>query len=313
LAVTGAALPEGEPVPGEAAEDPEGLVHPQAQPKQLVTLPGEPFSLDWVLPIEHFSASQLYMFETCPRQWQQRYILGRKEPPGQALVLGSVTHGGIEHGLDIKMLTGDDPKLDDVLALYHDMVWPGAMDRYGGENEVIWDSKPEVIRAKGAELVTLYHPRISLLEPESIEHEFLIDIGLPVPIKGFIDLVQANGRPTIDFKTSGQKRSDLKPDWLIQGRIYQLVVPRTIDIHQITTQASPQLVTPLENDLMSRPYSERLAEETKKRIRYALAEANHLYSTLGPDEDWPMRGVYSGWKCDPKWCGYRKDCPAWLE
>ena len=68
-----------------------------------------PGSTEWVLPIDHFSGTQLHMFEVCPRQWQQRYLHNRKEPPGQSLVLGSLTHTGIEFGLDTKQLTGEDP------------------------------------------------------------------------------------------------------------------------------------------------------------------------------------------------------------
>lgn len=267
---------------------------------------------EFQLPIEHFSASSLNMLEICPRQWQQRYIHGRKEPPGQSLVLGSAYHGGVEFGLDVKLVTEADPDLDDMVVYFHDAVWPETLDRFGGESEVIWDDKPETVRAKGAELVTVYHPRIAYLEPEAVEHEFLIDIEAPVPIKGYIDLVQQHGRPSIDFKTSAKRRPTLKPDWRMQARVYQLAVPRAVDFHQITTAKTPEIITGLETDEMVEDYSELIAYQTKRRIKQALAEANHYYVTFGPDDDWPMRGIHHDWRCSPKWCAYRKDCPVWM-
>jgi hypothetical protein len=271
------------------------------------------FTPPWLLPIDHFSASSLNMLEICPRQWQQRYILGRKEPPGQSLVLGSVTHGGIEFGLDEKLLTETEPKLDDMLVYYHDNVWRTTLDRYGGESEVIWDDKPEQVRKKGAELVTAYYPRIETLEPEAVEHEFRLDVGLQVPIHGYIDLIQKSGRPTIDWKTSSKRRPSLKPDWRVQARVYQLVVPRAVDFHQITTAKTPEVITGLETDEMVERYSAKLALQTITRLAEALTEANRFYATYGPEDPWPMRGIHHDWRCSPKWCAYRKDCPIWIQ
>lgn len=291
-----------------------GLAEEGAGGLGLTAAAQRPSPLDepWLLPIEHFSASSLHMLEVCPRQWQQRYLLGRKEPPGQSLVLGSVTHGGIEFGLTQKLLTQEDPDLGLTVTFYHDNVWPGVLDRYGGEGEVIWDDKPDTVRAKGAELVSAYHPRISILEPEAVEYEFLLDLGMPVPLNGFIDLVQGDGRPSIDFKTSAKRVSEPKPQWMMQGRIYQLAVPRPLDFHVITSKGTPQIVTGLEADEMIIPYSELLAVQTKRRVAEALAEANHFYNLYGPDDDWPMRGIHHDWRCSPKWCAFRKDCPVWM-
>lgn len=267
----------------------------------------------WVLPIDHWSATQQNMFEICPEQYRNRYILGRKEAPGQALVLGQVAHGGIEFGLDVKMVTQNEPELGVMIEYYHDAVWPQMLERHGGEDEIVWDDKPEQVRKKGVELVTVYHPRIVTCEPEAIEHEFRLDLDLPVPVVGFIDVVQQGNRPLIDLKTSSKKRPAMKPDWRVQGRLYKLAIPRTFSIHQITTGSNPEVITPLENEEMTEPYSELIAHETRVQITQALAEANRLYSLHGPDEPWPTRGIYHDWRCSPKWCAYRADCPAWKE
>jgi len=266
--------------------------------------------LPWVLPLEHFSFSSLQMLELCPRQWKQRYILGIKEPPAQALVLGRATHGGIEFGLDTKMVTQTDPALDLVLSYYHDAVWPQLVDEMGGSGEILWDDKPDLVRDKGAQMVTAYHPHISRLEPEAVEYGFSLDVGAPIPVKGWIDLVQRNGRPSIDFKTAKARRSDVKPEWRVQARIYQLAVPRPVDFHVITKTVEPAVVTGLDAEGLLVPHSELIDQETKRRLRQALDDANRYYATYGPDEEWPARGIHHDWRCS--WCAYQKDCPAWV-
>jgi hypothetical protein len=292
LAVTGSALADmrsGDPVPRWPAEKEEG----------------------WILPLDHFSASSLQMFEICPRQWQQRYILGKIEPPAQAKLLGQVTHGGIEFGLDTKLTTQDEPELDLIITYYHDAVWPSAIEMAGGYNEIVWDpgTKPDDVRDKGAQMITTYHPTIARLEPEAVEHFFQIDTGAQVPVTGWIDLVQKDGRPSVDFKTSNRKLTEVKPGWRVQGRVYQLAIPRPVDFHVITKAKWPQVFTGLDSEGLVEDYSELKTQDMKRRIRQALDDANRYYATYGPDEDWPARGIVHDWRC--AWCGYQAGCPAW--
>jgi hypothetical protein len=263
----------------------------------------------WNLPISHFSATQLQMLEICPEQYRQRYILGKKEPPGQALVVGRLTHGGVEFGLDTKIVTGDDPHLDDMLVHYHDVVWPQTMEGYGGPGEVIWDDDPETVRHKAAQMVRAYHPTISRLQPESVEQEFELELGLQVPVIGFIDVMQANGRPSIDLKTSEKRRSDLRPDWRVQARVYQLAVPSPVDFHVITKAKLPAVVTGLEETGLVEAYSESHVEQVRRRLGQALSALEHFYLTYGPDETWPTRGIHHDWRC--KWCAWQSICPEW--
>jgi PD-(D/E)XK nuclease superfamily len=269
----------------------------------------------WVLPLGHFSASSLQMLEICPEQWRNRYVLGRKEPPAQALLLGKVTHGGIEYGLASKALTEADPDLAEMLEHYNDLVWPETLDAYGGRSEVIWDDEPEQVRVQGAAMVKAYHPTITRLEPETVEEEFTLELGFPVPITGFIDLTQKHGRPSVDLKTSKTRRSGLRPDWRVQARVYQLSVPMPVDFHVITKTKYPAVITGLEEEGLVERYHEGHAAQMRRRIGQALQAANYYYSTYGPDEAWPTRGIHHDWRCN--FCGYREaksgypGCPEW--
>jgi hypothetical protein len=48
------------------------------------------------LPVDHLSATQISMLNRCPEQYRQRYVLGKKERPGAALIVGGAFHEAIE-------------------------------------------------------------------------------------------------------------------------------------------------------------------------------------------------------------------------
>jgi hypothetical protein len=48
------------------------------------------------LPVDHLSATQISMLNSCPEQYRQRYVLGKKERPGAALIVGGAFHEAIE-------------------------------------------------------------------------------------------------------------------------------------------------------------------------------------------------------------------------
>lgn len=281
---------------------------------QVVSAPaGFPTGGDarWTLPVEHLSASSLNMFQVCPRQWQQRYLHNRKETPGQAIVLGQVSHRAIGFNWNCKVSSETDLPTKVVLDYYQDSVWPNTLEEYGGENEIQWDDDQEKVRAQGAKMVSAYHEQVNpRLTPTVVEKEVSFELkDLPVPILGYIDLVQGPGQPCIDLKTSKNRMKKMKSQWRMQGLIYQMAENKAIDWHVLTKQVAPQVVTPLEEPDLAQPLNLFKLGNGVNLIKHLAWTANHYYQTIGPDEDWPTTGIAHDWACS--WCGYRKDCPAW--
>lgn len=265
----------------------------------------------WLLPIEHWSASSLNMLARCPRQWQQRYVQGRKEAPGAARVLGSAFHDAVGFNFTKKIESGEDLSLAVVREVFNDLSWPKAIHDAGGSDEIAWDEGRTVDeqRALGELMVDAYHQNVApRVEPVAVEHEFLVPlVGLPVPIKGFIDVIQVEGRPIIDMKSSKAKRTTLKPDWRLQGRLYQLERPGAVDWHVVTKAKTPTTWTGLEEPGLMQALEN--VRETRMFVIALSNMANTLMSVHGPDEDWPQFGVLHDWACG--WCAYKGDCPAW--
>lgn len=277
-----------------------------AQQRGAEIILGEP----WLLPVAHLSASQLNMLQRCPRQYQCRYVLGLKEAPGAAKVLGSAFHGAQEHNWRQKIETHEDVPVAEVVEFFHDKAWPDAVEGAGGEAEIKWDGAPEETRATGAAMTAVYREAVApRVQPTAVERELRLDIGLPVPLLGYIDVETAG--PTIDTKTSRAKRTTPKADWRLQGRVYRLLRPAPVDWHVITKAKVPTVWTPLEAAPLHEPYSELEAQLTREHVLQLAALANHYMSVYGPDDPWPATGLAHDWACD--WCAYRSSCPVWRE
>jgi hypothetical protein len=71
------------------------------------------------LPVDHLSATQISMLNSCPEQYRQRYVLGKKERPGAALIVGGAFHEAIEDDFAWKIRRRASSDESIVEAAYH--------------------------------------------------------------------------------------------------------------------------------------------------------------------------------------------------
>lgn len=262
----------------------------------------------WLLPVQHFSPSALGMLLRCPEQYRQRYVLGRKERPTSNLTLGTAIHSAIiDHNLGQKIESHEDVPLKQLLEYYNDEGWPKAIERDGGAEEIVWRAPQDDTRLTGAQMVALYHGSVApRVQPTEIEKEVTLEVGLPVPIHGRIDVVTAPA--VIDVKSSARKVSTIKPAWRLQGGIYMLFENRHVDWHLVTSTKAPAVVTPLESEAMRQPYTREAVRSTLQMVDRLAWMANAFMGKYGHDHPWPMVG-YATDACG--WCGFQKYCAAW--
>jgi len=263
------------------------------------------------------------MFMRCPEQYRQRYILGLKERPGGAQILGTGFHFAQETNFRQKIDTHEDLAVEAVVEAFH-AGWEQELERYGGVNEVVWDEreKPDTIRKKGADLSALYRTQVApTLQPEAVEHRFrtMID-GVPVPFVGGIDLVgtREHGTPwddnyhsldlVVDYKTAKAVKRELKPEWLLQARLYQLETGRRVEYHVAAKTKDPQVVTPVDAPQLAIDPSEQALQTTTKLLQRVVRQMTLLYLEYGPDTAWPG-AITHPWACH--FCGFRPSCVWW--
>lgn len=265
--------------------------------------------MDWPDQLgDHLSATRLSMFQRCPEQYRRRYILGQKERPGAAMVWGSADHYAHEQNFTQKITSGEDISDADVQLAFAEG-FDQAVERGGGEAEVEWGfDKPGALKDAGAKLVSVYHAQVSpRIQPTAVEEKFSVALpGVPVPVIGYVDVKTAG--EAIERKTAKAKQPKPKPDWRIQGLLYQAVDGRPVDWHVSVKTKLPAVYTPLEEVALKLPVNARTVDATKVLVRTISQAMLAYWRMYGPSEPWPG-AITHPWACD--FCGFRKDCAWW--
>lgn len=271
--------------------------------------------------IDHLSATQINMFRRCEEQYRQRYIHGRVEPPGGALILGGAFHVGMEHNFRQKISSQVDLPTNEVVDAYHHG-FDRKVEEAGGSSEIAWkeSENQDTVRKVGAVCTQVYQRDVApRMFPSDVEHKFSKAVdGALLPVTGSIDFMGKFGSPEsdgvlVDFKTSAKAKRELSPEWQTQGQIYQLEVPAPVQWQVAVKSKGGQIITPQDEPGLlqevtgsSLRHAERLVREIPTTIAYYLQR-------YGPDEVWPSaRGRGTMPNPHPcNWCGYRPTCPSW--
>lgn len=275
---------------------------------------------DWLGRMDHLSASSLGMFRRCPEQFRNRYLLKRKEPPGEAIVVGSFFHETMEWNYKKKVWAREDQPLSEMVTYLQDEAVPSVLNGAGGIDEVRWDSQDkwkslDKARGDAQRITSTYYnrvlPRIQPTETELRLEWHIRDV--PVPVIGYLDVI-AEGPRVIDTKTGAKAVKKVKPGWMLQGHIYAAWSGIPVEYHSINRAENVTVNTPLEApELLIRP-NQREAANLAGVIQTMVGQIEHLMATIGPDEPWPTWGKFADWSMSTlpcNYCGFRKGCPAW--
>ena len=275
-------------------------------------------TLQWPERIKHLSNTSLGMFRRCPEQFRRRYILGEKERPGEALVIGSMFHNALEWNYKAKIKSHEDKPLADLTQYLQDVSVPEVLAEHGGPKEISWDtSDPEdglqVARLDSERILAAYrHTVTERIQPIAVEQKFTIPVE-PVPIIGYLDTCTDDQR-VIDTKTGKQSSKKLKPSWMLQATLYSAATGWPAEFHSISRAATPTIVTALESDAMTQYPNQTQFDNVLATARTISDMISYLYTTLGPENPWPTWGKFADWSmtfspCGN--CGWRKTCVAW--
>lgn len=266
---------------------------------------------DWPAQLPgHLSASQVSMFQRCPEQYRRRYVLGEKERPGAALVWGSADHYAHEQNFTQKITSGTDIPAGEVQDAFAEG-FDQAVDRNGGESEVEWgDDKPGALKDAGAKLVAVYHETVSpSVQPVAVEEKFVVELpGVPVPVLGYMDV--RTELAAVERKTAKQKPPGgaPKPEWRIQGLLYQSVSGLPVEWHVSVKTKTPAIYTPETESQLRLPYVDDMVGGARALVGNTARTIAAVWREFGPDEPWPGALTHP-WACG--FCGFRPSCRWW--
>ena len=263
--------------------------------------------------IQHFSPSSIRMLKICPEQYRQRYILGRKERPGEALTLGSAVHKALGFNFEQKIVSHEDVAPDVVVEYFHDKAWPDALQSDGGESEIRWDSKPDDARRDGERVTRAYHVAVApRIQPVAVERrvDFMVP-GIAVPFIGYIDWEEETHQT--DLKTGKQVTRKPDSNWRFQGTIYTAFTGKPTHFHSLSRAKTPSIATPLESpDMVVAPHAAQV-EQIERVLRDYAAQVEFYFERYGPNDPWPTTGLFMDYRGGGAclYCGFRKHCIAW--
>lgn len=151
------------------------------------------------LPRGGLSPSALEMYLRCPMQFYWRYIEGRMEPPGVAMITGTSGHAALEVNNRNKIAKGDDLPTAQVLECFQDTFADKSkeIEDWGDE------TKDRVIASVVPGLRCYMEEDAPNVRPTGVEQPFQIDAD-GLPIFGFIDLT-TDKNAVMDYKFVGTK------------------------------------------------------------------------------------------------------------
>lgn len=245
----------------------------------------------------HLSHSQIETFTRCGLQWYRRYVLGEKQPPGVAAVVGKGTHQTGYLNLLRKMDWGQLMSREEVADTARDET-VRAWDR---EQPMINEDDPT--KGEAVDLVValsdLYHRRVApTIEPIALEQGFRIDVpDLPFDLVGVVDVETIE---TIrDTKTKGRKPSEDSVRRSQQLALYHLRAElmgeptKRVAFDYLIKTKTPQHIS-----VETRPgKNDHLA--LLRRLEPIVAS---IKAGIFPPAD-PM-----SWVCTAKHCGYYDRC-----
>jgi CRISPR/Cas system-associated exonuclease Cas4 (RecB family) len=276
------------------------------KPQGEMLMPLDPeLTTELQLPTGYLSVSQIEMYMRCPRQYEKRYVEGKKDPPNIAMIEGSSHHKGMQVNNTNKKEKGQDLRPKQVFEAFADYFSDNKKDvakkDWGGEKE-----KDIVDRGKGliADYMKRYAPR---LMPEIIEHEIKISVA-GIPILGYIDvaggflpLVGKRGaeKAVVDYKAAGKKKSSADLLNSVQLTMYGVAAVEEFGFHDPVLGFMTLLKPKQETAWQSTPY-DLGRSQWLKHIVVSIADAISRGS-------FPVTNP-TNWCCDPRWCGYYHGC-----
>lgn len=245
------------------------------------------------LPVKSLSVTQAQMYMKCPAMYEQRYVLGKKEPPGIALIEGSSGHDALEFQNTYQMAHGKIAPLKKVLDRYGDALTTRAKEISDFTWRKAADSK-DAVHQRGTALLKAYMAEtVNRFTPVAAEQGFEISVA-GVPFLGFIDLAEKDR--VWDYKvcsasTYSKMKRGIDHDFQLTAYAYATgkkhvgLIPLVKDRGEVHVEGS----------LRTKP---NLVGFEFQMVRIAKAISAGSFPLCLPDS----------WWCNTRFCGFYKDC-----
>ena len=259
--------------------------------------------------MSHYSWSQFNMLWMCGKQYEFVYVLGLREKPGFALIVGGAVHHPIEKDLLHKLETGELLPLEAVQDYASDAVntrWREGGVRLTGKE---LDMGEEKARASAVDmsvsLASLHHNVLApTIDVASVEEAWEIEIpSKGCTLKGRTDITEKD-RTIRDTKTAARSPQANAADLSGQLSMYALNA-------WLNDRDSP--IPPLAMDYLIKtkePKATTLTTtRTEAQLRTFLYRVENAIEVIESGVFTPS--AMDSWKCSKTFCGFWHKCKYW--
>lgn len=240
---------------------------------------------------EVLSPSQVNTWFTCGFRWWAKYGLQLPQVQGGNLALGKAFHAAIGANFRDKLETKKDLRTEGVIAIYK--------DEWAKQEEITEfdasEDKNELKECGGALVRKYMDEQAWKIQPKAVDLA-VEGVIAGVPVRGFVDLLDADGR-IIDLKTANKSPSkDVRPDYRMQVTSYARITPGACGHARLET------VVRLKRDIKVTVQSFEITDADDRMIDtlYPLAQAGMRAGLYAPNR--------SSLLCARRYCSYWREC-----
>ena len=253
--------------------------------------------------MDHLSYSSIDTFRRCGEQYRQRYIEGRIQPPGIAMLKGSGVHKGAEANWVQKIESHQDMKKTDIIAAaasgFEEKVDKAGEimlndeERTEGKDKVIGKALDSIVSLAG-----LYADEMApTIQPTAAELKLEQEIE-GIKILSFIDLVDDKSNIR-DMKVTGKSKSQNDVDSSSQLTLCAIAYMKEFGPH------GSLIIDNLVETKVPKYVSLTTKRDDNDYIR--------LIKTIQAVGNAIKTGVFlpptdGHWVCSPRFCGYYGSC-----
>jgi len=255
------------------------------------------------------SITQLSMYQKCGVQYEFRYAMGIKIPPGVQQIRGSAVHRSIAYNYRQKIGSKEDlppDVLKDVAAQAVDESFAGEVLLQEEEETVGVAKLRDATKDTVVGMTQVYREKLSpQIQPVAVEEHVTVtpDPKLyPRALTGIEDLVDSN-RIVHDTKTAAKKPNADAADKSQQLTMYSILEKARSGQAPAGLALDTLIETASGNRSVDVQVTQRTAEDAN-RLLLRLTTALHgieagVFIPTNPEN----------WWCSQKWCGYYRICP----
>ncbi len=265
--------------------------------------------MQYILPKGYLSASAIKTLQTCPRQYEFRYIHGIINPPNAALAVGSVAHKTLEIYYTDAMNSSVRLTPAQVGELSGDVLSDWVEDNEHTMSEPEREEAHKLLPG----MMHCYSEKIGKnIKPLKVEQEVRFTMASGVPMLAYLDLVhERDGQEVLaDYKITGKKLTAANVANSLQFNLYALMTGiGALDVHNIVKAKTKPVARISDADGVTDLTS------NLRRLEHTFdgGDAAHFENLVEASARLITSGIFmpcapDSWCCNSDWCGYWQLC-----